>query len=83
MREGGAGVVLAVTPSGRLTVRARDARFYPEGTPVTDRTGAIRGRVVRVFGPVAHPYLSVRLRRPPRPAEAATLVGSTLIAEEE
>jgi rRNA processing protein Gar1 len=76
-------VVVAVTPSGRLTARAGSARFYPEGTVVTDRTGTIRGRVARVFGPVDRPYLSVRLRRAPRPHEAAALVGTPLSAVEE
>jgi rRNA processing protein Gar1 len=81
-RESSAGVVLAVTPSGRLTLRSPSAKFYPEGTNVVDRTRTIRGRVVRVFGPVRQPYLSVRPRRALRPAEAAALIGSSLDAED-
>ncbi|HZY91472.1 MAG TPA: H/ACA RNA-protein complex protein Gar1 [Thermoplasmata archaeon] len=75
------GVVLAVTPTGHLTVRARGNSYPPEGTPLSDRTGKLRGRVARVFGPVERPYLSVRLARPPRPAEAAALVGTQLLRE--
>ena len=74
---------MAVTPSGRLTVRAPDERFVPEGTAVTDRAGRIHGRVYRVFGPVGRPYLSIRLRRAPRPADARALVGATLVTERE
>jgi rRNA processing protein Gar1 len=71
-----------VTPSGRLTLRAPSAKFYPEGTAVTDRSGSVRGRIVRVFGPVRQPYLSVRPRRALRPAEAAALIGTSLDVEE-
>jgi rRNA processing protein Gar1 len=72
---------VAVNPSGRLTVRATSNRFAPEGTRVADRSGSHRGEVVRVFGPVAQPYLSVRLRPTLRLTEAAALVGSTLERE--
>ncbi len=73
--------MLAVTPSGNLTARAPGSVFPPEGTFVTDRSGRLRGRVARVFGPVARPYLSIRLARPPRPSEGAALVGATLLRE--
>ncbi len=81
LRDGNVGIVLAVTPTGLLTARSPDATFAPEGTSVADATGRLRGRVVRVFGPVARPYLSVRLRRLPRPTEATALVGSMLVRE--
>ncbi len=80
-RDGDVGIVVAVTPTGLLTARSPGSTFAPEGTPVADGTGRLHGRVVRVFGPVARPYLSVRLRRPPRPNEAAALVGSMLVSE--
>ena len=72
-------MVLAITPTGQLTVRAPGPTFPLEGTPVADVTGRHRGKVVRVFGPVARPYLSVRLRRTPGPSEGAALVGSSLV----
>jgi rRNA processing protein Gar1 len=53
----------------------------PEGTNVTDARGVVHGRVVRVFGPVARPYLSVRPRRPPTPAEGVALLDATLVRE--
>ncbi len=53
----------------------------PEGTLVRDARGTVRGRVVRVFGPVARPYLTVRPRRAPTPAEGLALLGTTLIRE--
>lgn len=53
----------------------------PEGTAVTDERGLLRGRVSRVFGPVAQPYLSVRPRRPPTPAEGASLLGAEIRRE--
>jgi rRNA processing protein Gar1 len=80
-RDRDVGVVVAVTPTGNLTVRSSNERLTLEGTPVVDRTGRIHGRVARVFGPVARPYLSVRLRRAPRPEEGVGLVGSTLRTE--
>ena len=70
-----------MTPTGHLTVRAAGAEFAPEGTSVRDSRGLVRGRVVRVFGPVARPYLSVRPRRMPTPAEGLTLIGSALVRE--
>lgn len=73
------GVVTAITPSGLVTARTAGNWAPAEGTSVGDLTGKFAGRVVRVFGPVAHPYLSVRPRRPPREADAARLLGSTLV----
>lgn len=74
---------MAITPSGLLTARASDPRAPAEGATVTDLQGRLHGRVVRVFGPVARPYLSIRPRRPPSPAEAAALVGAPLRREPE
>ena len=71
----------AVTPAGHLTVRAPGPDVVPEGTFVTDVRGALRGKVVRVFGPVARPYLTVRLARPPSPADGVALVDATLVRE--
>jgi rRNA processing protein Gar1 len=71
-----------VTPAGRLTARCPGSEFAPEGTRVTDRRHVIHGTVARVFGPVARPYLSVRLARPPTPAEGIALIDTTLIREE-
>ncbi len=79
MRE--LGTILSVTPTGHLTVRASGAEFVPEGTPVRDARGLVRGRIVRVFGPVARPYLSVRPRRVPTPAEGLAVIGGTLIRD--
>ena len=70
-----------MTPTGDLTARALGADFPMEGTFVSDATGRIRGRIGRVFGPVARPYLTVRLRRSPTPTEGAALVGSALLRE--
>ena len=66
-----------------MTLRAPGETVVPEGTTVTDRTGHLRGRIVRVFGPVSRPYLSVRLRRLPTPEVAAALVGQVLLSGEE
>jgi rRNA processing protein Gar1 len=76
------GTVLSVTPSGRLTVRAPSSEVAPEGTAVRDGRGILRGKVVRVFGPVARPYLSVRPRRTPTPAEGVALLGASLVRDE-
>jgi rRNA processing protein Gar1 len=75
------GTVKAVTPAGHLTVRAAGAEVVPEGTNVTDSRGVIQGRVIRVFGPVSRPYLTVRARRPPTPAEGVALLDATLRCE--
>lgn len=71
--------MVAFTPSGFLTLRSPTATVTEEGTPVQDRQGRIDGRVVRVFGPVARPYLLVRPRRSPSPVDAAALLGTELI----
>ena len=71
----------AVTPAGLLTLRAPGRDVAPEGTAVTDARGVLHGRVVRVFGPVDRPYLSVRPRRPPTPAEGVALLDATVVRE--
>jgi rRNA processing protein Gar1 len=76
------GVVTAITPTGHITARAAGNWTPPEGTNVVDATGRFAGRIVRVFGPVSTPYISVRPRRPPRDAEAALLLGATLVEAE-
>lgn len=70
--------MLAVTPSGLVTARATGAEFPVEGTELVQRRAGFAGRVVRVFGPVARPYLALRSRRPLRAPEALALVGATL-----
>jgi len=75
------GTVLAITPAGHLTLRAPSAEVVSEGTLVGDPAGSVRGQVVRVFGPVARPYLSVRPRRTPSATEGAALLGRTLVRE--
>ncbi|MFZ0891600.1 MAG: H/ACA RNA-protein complex protein Gar1 [Thermoplasmata archaeon] len=75
------GVILGVTPTGHLTARAPGPTFAPEGTRVKDAAGQLSGRIVRVFGPVERPYLSVRLKRPPRPEQGLALLGASLIRE--
>jgi rRNA processing protein Gar1 len=74
-------VILGVTPTGYLTARAPGESFPPEGTRVTDPNGIVHGRVSRVFGPVARPYLSVRLKRTPRLEDGVRLVGAPLRRE--
>jgi rRNA processing protein Gar1 len=75
------GTVRAITPAGRLTVRAFGPDVVPERTAVADARGTVHGRIVRVFGPVARPYYSVRLRRPPSPAEGMALLDAALVEE--
>lgn len=70
--------MVALPPSGTVTVRAHSAAIVPEGTTVVDERGSFQGRVARVFGPVARPYYSVRPRRPPTGTEAAALLGTEL-----
>ena len=77
------GTVLAITPAGHLTVRALGREVAPEGTSVEDARGRLRGRVVRVYGPVERPYYSVRPRRAPTAAEGVSWLGATLIREQE
>ncbi len=71
----------AVTPSGHLTVRTGGPEVVPEGTLVRDERGDLHGRVVRVFGPVARPYLSVRARHPPTPDQGLRLIDAVLVRE--
>ena len=75
-----AGTVVTLTSQGMCTVRG--SRALPVGTPVRDPEGRFRGQVMRVFGPVASPYLSVRPRRALGAAEALALVGTRLVVEE-
>jgi rRNA processing protein Gar1 len=73
--------VLSITPSGSLVLRALDPEVVSEGTRVLEPRAGFRGVVQRVFGPVALPYLSVRPRRAPTPAEGMQLIGATLWVE--
>ncbi|MDE1822104.1 MAG: hypothetical protein KGJ23_16110 [Euryarchaeota archaeon] len=73
------GRITGLSARGTFTVRAKEV--VPEGTILTDPRGRFRGRVVRVFGPVAHPYLSVAPRRQLPAEEALSLIGSSLAAE--
>ena len=81
VRSRDVGTVLAVTSTGHLTVRAPGAEVVSEGTWVRDVRGNVRGQVVRVFGPVARPYLSVRPRRTPSALEGTALLGTSLVRE--
>ena len=81
-REPDAGVVVALTPSGRIVARCAGPSAPEEGTEVVGADRNFRGTVVRVFGPVARPYLTVQPRRSPRATEAVGLIGSTLSARE-
>jgi len=67
---------VAFTPSGFVTVRSPASEFPVEGSVVRDARGVLEGRVVRVFGPVARPFLLVRPRRSPSPVEGASLLGA-------
>jgi rRNA processing protein Gar1 len=75
------GTVHAVTPSGLLTLRAHGPDPVPEGTRVRDARGVVRGTVVRVFGPVRRPFLSVRPQRTPSPSEGVALLGAPILRE--
>lgn len=70
------GTVVAFTPNGLVTVRSPSEGYPTEGSTVRDPRGLLEGRVVRVFGPVARPYVLVRPRRAPSPIDAASLLGS-------
>ncbi len=70
--------MLAVTPSGTISARALGERFPSEGAELTSGRGEFSGTVLRVFGPVGRPYLSVRPRRPLGAREATALIGTTL-----
>ncbi|MGA8664877.1 MAG: hypothetical protein WB809_07430 [Thermoplasmata archaeon] len=76
-----AGTILAVTPSGMFTLRAPGPDVVSEGTHVTEPRSGVRGVVARVFGPVSQPYLSMRPRRVPSPAEGLRLIGATVWVE--
>ena len=73
--------MVALTPSGFITARAPGPDVVTEGTRVADARGVVRGRVIRVFGPVARPYFSIRPMRVPPPAEGAALLGAGLVLE--
>ena len=70
------GTVVAFTPSGFVTIRSGTSEFAGEGTTVRDARGLLEGRIVRVFGPVARPYLLLRPRRAPSPIDGAALLGA-------
>ncbi len=57
------GVVENIAYSGALVVRARFAP--PPGAKVLDARSRALGRVKRVFGPVAEPYVAVEPFKPP------------------
>ncbi|MCI4363856.1 MAG: hypothetical protein L3K13_06095 [Thermoplasmata archaeon] len=73
------GVVIGISPSGLLTARASGSSMVPEGSDLRTDVGGVRGRVVRVFGPVARPYYSIRLARPLPLPEAARIVGASVV----
>jgi len=72
------GNVQNVIHDGSLLLKACDAPA--PGTAVRDARGADVGRVARVFGPVAEPYVSVR---PVRGADPVGLLGSTLYTRDD
>jgi rRNA processing protein Gar1 len=69
------GTIVAFTPSGFVTVRSLSSELCREGSTVRDAKGRLEGRVVRVFGPVARPYLLLKPRRAPAPVDGAALLG--------
>jgi len=70
------GVVENIAYDGSLVIRARFAP--PTGAPVLDRRKRPLGRVGRVFGPVAEPFVSVR----PQAAPAVSLIGADVFIDE-
>lgn len=72
-------MVVGITPSGLLTARAASTPPVPEGSEVVAGSPALRARVIRVFGPVARPYYSLRPARPVRLTEAHRLLGSNVL----
>ncbi|HEV2449467.1 MAG TPA: H/ACA RNA-protein complex component Gar1 [Thermoplasmata archaeon] len=72
-------MIVGITPSGLLTARAASTPPVPEGSPVTTGSPTLHARVVRVFGPVARPYYSLRPARPVRLTEASRLLGATVL----
>jgi len=75
-----AGVVVAVAADGGLTLRGKE---IPIGTIIRDANGRFTGRVVKIFGPVSNPYLSVRPRRSPSPENLLAMVGETMMIRED
>ncbi len=59
-------------------MRSAGPEYPREGTVVGDPRRSFEGKVVRIFGPVARPYWSVRPRRVPSLDEGVALLGSTL-----
>lgn len=57
------GTVHNLSYHGDLIVKAAFAP--PPGTVILDARGRALGRVRRVFGPVAGPYVTVQPQRPP------------------
>lgn len=76
----GTATAVAVTAQGNVTARAD--RLIPEGTWLRSANGSFTGRIARVFGPVSHPYLSIRPRRHLSTDEALALVGQPLVIED-
>ena len=74
------GTIVAFTPSGFVTVRCRSEAYAREGSTVRDGRGHLEGKVVRVFGPVARPYLLLKPRRAPGPSVGAGLLGAEVWA---
>ncbi|MCI4338514.1 MAG: H/ACA RNA-protein complex component Gar1 [Thermoplasmata archaeon] len=73
------GVVVGISPSGLLTVRASSTPPVPEGSELAAEGGGVRARVVKVFGPVSRPYYSLRPARPLRLTEASRLLGASMV----
>ena len=70
------GVVENIAYDGSLVVRAG---FAPaNGASVLDRRKRPLGRVARIFGPVAEPFVSVR----PQAAPALSLIGADVFVDE-
>lgn len=72
--------ILAVTPNGTVTARTLSSEFPPEGTELSCARLPFSAVVFRVFGPVAHPYLALRPRRPLEASTAAALIGCPVAA---
>ncbi len=73
--------MLAITPAGAVTVRAPSSEIAPEGTYVSEPRTRFQGRVLRVYGPVSRPYLSVRPRRPLTAEQGLDLLGRSLLRD--
>ncbi len=70
------GSVITITSEGAVILRGREV---PEGTLVQSSNGKFIGRVVKVFGPVEQPYLSVRSRRTLAAGDLLALVGKKMV----